>query len=248
MNTQTEKLTRRRMIGLIGGATATVATGSLLFNAPNALAAGGPLEVTTNVNLYAEADGSSEIIRLVEMGEQVTNADVMHPEVLNGYRHVSTAQGEIGWINDAYLEPADAPPSDPVFNSFRFVTLEESLLSGPEGYPMATLSFGTQVEASSTYNGEFVYVRVWLEGGETYGWVRSWLLTPDTARCFEVVLPELEGFVPMLAEPGNENSWVADIPHGSKAIDYDDVVVDGYRGVETEYGTGWISQEYLGVG
>lgn len=248
MNFQTEKLSRRRMIGLLGGATAAAATGSLFLNTQGAMAAGGPFEVIAEAHLVTTPNEASTTIRVLEVGEQVTNLDPLNPEMVNGFRHVRTAYNEVGWIVRTYLQPVDAPPQDPIFDAIRFVTVEEPLLSDAYGVEIATLPFGSQVEASDIREGEYIFVKVWLTEGETYGWVRNWLLTPEGVKAFTVNLPELTGVVPLLAEPNNPDTWIADVPHGANALDYDGEIVEEHRGVETEFGTGWIYQGYLGVG
>lgn len=247
MNFGNETFTRRGMLRLMGGAGAAAATGGLLLRTP-ATAAGGPLEAVIDVTVFEEWYNGSTPVTQLYVGDLVENFDPLNPEVVNGYRHIRVADGRGGWVLDYALEPADALPEDPVFNIIRFLTRQDDLLVDPYGEVIATLPFGTQVETSTTLDGEFVLGRGWLESGPVEGWVRNWLLTPDTARVYSVVLLETGAVAPMVAEPYDGAAWVADIPDGSKVIDYDGEVVDGYRGVESEFGTGWISQEYLGVG
>lgn len=247
MNFRNETLTRRRMIGLFGGLGAAVASGGFLAG-NQAAAAGGPLEATIDVYAFTEPYNGSEVVREILAGEVVENLDPLNPEVVNGYRHLRLSDGLAGWALDYAFEPVGGSPEDPVFNIIRFLTREDAIFADPYGDVIADLVFGTQVEASTIRDGEFVLGRVWLEGGPVEGWVRNWLLTPDTAVVRTVVLPDLTGSAPMLAEPNADAEVIAEIPHDSKVIDYDGEIVNDYRGVESAYGPGWISQEYLGVG
>lgn len=240
-------MNRRGAFKLVAGAGLAAAGAGAPLTSHSTMAAGGPLEVTSDVNLYVDTD-LAEVVRVLETGEQVTHFDVMNPELVDGHRHVTTSLGESGWVNDIYLHPVGTPPEETIFATPRWVTVNENMLAQPNGDVVANLEFGTQVEVSTLVEGEFIYGRVWLESGIVVGWVRTWILAPESARPFTVTLPELEGWVPMMAEANDDATVVAEVPVGAKVIDYDGIESNGYLGVESALGSGWIRKEFLGVG
>lgn len=247
MNFQTESLTRRRMIGLLGSAGAVAATGGFLLGQSTAAAGPGTLQATRYLQILDQPEGDVVVIGELAPGDYVTNA-TMHPEIINGLRQIVTTDGLTGWALDDGLEPVGGPI--PEFPSARYMAHEENLLASPGGDPILWVPFGKLVMASTTTEGDYIFVQV-QDDDLVYhqGWINMAYLTPEGTHQFYVHNWDSEdGSAPMRTDPDSEAEVIVTVPANASVLDYDLVVVNDFRGVQWGEYVGWISQDHLGRG
>lgn len=247
MNFGSETLTRRRMMGLLGGAGVAAATGGMILGNPAAAAGPGTLQANRWLQIIAEPVGDAEIIGELAPGDYVTNAS-QHPEIIHGLREIVTQDGLIGWALDDGLDPTGGPVPD--FPSARYMAHADNLVNKPGGHALLWVPFGKLVMASTTTEGDYIFVQVQGENLEYHqGWLLMSYLTPEGTQMLSVHDWDSEdGSAAMRTDPDPEAEVIVSVPANSSVLDYDNQIINGFRGVQWEDYVGWIAQEDLGRG
>lgn len=222
-------MNRRRAFGMIAGAVVAGSGVGMLSRPASMQAAGGVLEAIRDLNIRSEPTINSPVIGWIGTGQLAYDVVPGSPEVIDGYRHITTQEDVTGWALDDGLTWHDG--GDPVDPVIRYLAREDNLLIEPYGQPIMWLDFGAQVRATEEVSGEFRLVRVFKVDEEVDGWIRNWILTPDTAARYTVDAPIPGPHAPLLAEPDFDSEWIAEVPEGEFVLDYDHEVVDGFYGV-----------------
>lgn len=244
-NALSTPMNRRRVFGMIAGAAVAGSGIGMLSRSERAHAAGGVLEAIRDLNLRSEASIDSPVIGWIGTGQLATDVVPGQPEVIDGYRHITTEDDVRGWALDDGLKWHDESDPDPELPAVRYLAREDNLLLDPGGEAIMWLDFGTQVRPTEEVSDGYRLVRVFNVEEEVDGWIPNWILTPETAARFAVNAPIPGPNAPLLAEPDLEADWVAEVPAGEYVLDYDHEVVDGFYGVQWRDVTGWILGDFL---
>jgi SH3-like domain-containing protein len=225
-------MSRRKMFGLIAGAGVAVASGSI------ATATSGVTYTTTNAtNLLTEPDASSMVITTLGPGEIVVDYD---NEIVNGFRSVD-AYGNVGWvpISDLVEGGSDDPtPPDPVIIGGARTTADVNFRSAPNSGDnvIEVVAAGTWVDISATVQNGY---RLVVYNGQA-GWISDAYLGGDDEGAF-VTTAE----VSLHSGPDASYPVVLELPAGATVVDYVDEIVNGFRHVDYQGTTGWVSTAYL---
>lgn len=238
-------MNRRRAFGMIAGAAVAGSSLGLLSRSEATQAAGGVLEAVRDLNLRSEASIDSPVIGWIGTGQLATDVVPGQPEMIDGYRHITTDEDVTGWALDDGLKWQYDTDPDPELPAVRYLAREDNLLLDPGGEPIMWLDFGTQVRPTDEVSGEYRLVRVNNVEEEVDGWIRNWVLTPDSTARFTVDAPIPGPNAPLLAAPDLEAEWVAEVPEGEYVLDYDHEVVNGFYGVQWRDVSGWMLESLL---
>lgn len=240
-------MTRRRMFGVLAGAGAVTATGGALLSPMATRAAGGTMTVIEELNLRAEPNESSDILAVLQSGEEVYDQGEM---VTNGYRLVSYGKDTVGWALDSGLRPGNANPDDP-FTEYRYLAHRDALLETPamNAPELVSLPFATLIATSEEREGPYRYARYTYADDVWTGWVNNSYVAPAGTEQYAASNPDdATEPVPMLDAPDPSASVIADVPSGDLVLDYDGEVVDGYLQVDWRSTIGWVARDHLGRG
>lgn len=228
-------ISRRNLMKWMAGAAAAAAAGLVVKGAS---ATSGPayLRTTTALNLRAQASTSAKVLLVMPAKALVVNLG----QFSNGFTKV-TYQGSTGWASSAYLEEADS--GSVTWIGEAETTTSVNFRTGPgTGYGvLRVLQRGAAVEISDWVDNGYRYVRV---GGDV-GWIFDDYLNPSEEA--GPITFKTTTAVNLRANPSSSARIIEVVPKGTRVVDYDLVMANGYRGVDVnDSGTvGWIYDAYL---
>lgn len=224
-------LSRRRMFGLIAGASAAVVSGSIVHDIS---ANSGVTYATTNrVNLRSRPNTSSSIILVLPAAATVIDYD---NEVVNGFRSVDY-NGSVGWVSTMYLTSDSNPPSIEIVGSAKTTSNVNFREGAGTNYDVIrVVAAGTWVNFTSSITNGFRQVEI----DDTYGWMSDEFLGGSNAGAFFTT-----DSVNFRTGPGTTFPVKFVLIEGITVVDYDSEVVNGFRSVEYQGATGWVSNAYL---
>lgn len=241
----TTPMNRRRAFGMLAGAAVAGSSIGLLSQSQSTQAAAGVLEAIRDLNIRSEPTIDSPAIGWIGTGQRATDVVPGQPDVIEGYRHISTEDGTNGWALDDGLQWADDSDPDPDPQAVRYLAAPDNLLLDPGGEAIMWLDFATQVRPTAEVADGYRLVRVNNVEEEVDGWIPNWILTPDTTTRYTLSAPTPGPSAPLYAEPHLESDWVAEVPDSELVLDYDHEVVDGFYGVQWRDTTGWMLESHL---
>lgn len=225
------RFSRRRMFGLIAGAGVAVAAGTLVRE--SSANSGVSYMATSRLNLRSRPNTSSSVILILPANAVVVDYD---NEVVNGFRSVDY-KGSVGWVSTMYLTSDANPPALEIVGSAR-TTSNVNFRDGASAGSgvIKVVPKGTWVDfTSSIMNG---YRQVRIDG--TYGWIADAFLGGSNAGAFFTT-----DSVNFRTGAGTSFPVKFVLIEGITVVDYDGEIVNGFRSVEYQGTTGWVSNAFL---
>jgi uncharacterized protein YraI len=225
----TRGISRRDVLRLMAGVGVAAA---LSRSIDRSAAATGPgtYRTTTALNLRSGAGLNHPVLLVMPAGATAVDYD---GQIVSGFRSVDY-NGTVGWAYDAYLVLV----TDPVIIGTAKTTAAVNQRSGPGlGYAvLQVVPAGAWVEISATVQNGFRYVKY----GGVPGWIYDAYVGGSITGPFTTTAP-----LNLRTGPGLNYSVILAMPAGATVIDYDGVIVNGYRGVDYNGTIGWASAAYL---
>jgi len=227
------------MLRLVAGAGAAAVVGGLAIAGEAGAVGGGQLTTTTALNLRSGPGTNRRVLRVIPKGAHVFD----HGTVRNGFRLVTYADTR-GWAYDQYLKAGTQVPGEvgPVIGTAT-TTTAVNFRSGPstgDGV-IRVVAKGSSVEITDTVVDGFRYV--YHQG--TGGWIYDAYLAPAGAGDPTAKPYMTTAAVNLREQPSTSARIIMVVPAGEIVADYDLVLQNGFRGVEYQGKTGWISDAYL---
>jgi uncharacterized protein YraI len=222
-------VSRRKLFGLLGAAAGALVLSSRIEFAAAATGA-GTYRTTAPLNLRSGPGTKHKVLLVIPQGATVVDYDGI---MSHGFRGVDY-KGTVGWVSDAYLVLVTTPA---IIGTAK-TTAAVYLRSGPgSGYPaLALVPSGTWVEISASVQNGFRQSRY----NGVWGWISDAHLGGSGTGAFTTTAQ-----LNLRSGPGTGYSILLVMPAGATVVDYDGVIVNGFRGVDYQGTVGWCSNAYL---
>lgn len=231
-------LSRRRVLGLLGGAGAAAVVAGIAGATP--AAAAQRLVTTAAVNLRAKPVVTARVIRVLGEGTIVTRIGGGSGR----YIKVVTTDAVRGYVHLDYLNDADHHAPDPDFVRDMQTTTDVNFRSGPStsNFVFRVLAPGTIVTASNQVESGFRYV---LQDGLA-GWVWDGYLTDEVngGDGGSGVLLRTTTAVNLRATASTSAAVLTVIPAGAQVFGLGERS-NGFEKVRYDNKTGWVYASYL---
>lgn len=225
----TKRMTRRNLFrSIVGAAGALVLAGRVDW--AQAATGAGTYRTTAPLHLRSGPGVGYKSLLVMPAGATVVDYDGI---MSNGFRGVNY-KGTVGWCSDAYLVLVTTP----VVIGQAKTTAAVNFRSGPgTGYtPLYVVPAGVWVDIGAEVQNGFRQVQ--YKG--LWGWIYDAYLGGSGADAFKTTTA-----LNLRSGPGIEYSILLVMPAGATVVDYDGVMVNGFRGVDYNGTVGWCSDAYL---
>ncbi|MEJ7839768.1 MAG: SH3 domain-containing protein [Thermomicrobiales bacterium] len=225
------RFSRRRMFGLMAVTGVAVATGTLIRE--SSANSGVSYTATSRLNLRSRPNISSAVILVIPAFGVVVDYD---NEVVNGFRSVDY-KGSVGWVSTMYLTSDSNPPALEIVGSAKTTSNVNFRVGAATGFDVIkVVPKGTWVDFTSSINNGYRQVRI--DG--TYGWIADAFLGGSNAGAFFTT-----DSVNFRTGAGTSFPVKFVLIEGITVVDYDSEIVNGFRSVEYQGTTGWVSNAFL---